>query len=189
MNYHSLIWISVSETGYNNSTVYLMLNKDPLLSDGCGSSRKSKVFSLTTVSCMHRVWCHACYQCYLRIQASVSVCGQQEINYDFVLHVWDASYQSLIRFVSIYQIGCIISMLCFMGTKDLVPSDECGSTRKSKVLNLTSVSCKQSVCRNFLFPHTISSQMSLSPFKRRDVHFCRPKHRRCSCCILSFFIK
>ena len=57
----------------------------------------------------------------------------------------------LIRFVSIYQTGCIISMLCFMGTKDLVPSDECGSTRKSKVLNLTSVSCKQSVYRNLYF--------------------------------------
>ena len=147
MNYHSLIWISVSETGYKNSTVYLMLNKDPLLSDGCGSSRKSKGFSLTTVSCMLRVWCHACYQCYLRIQASVSVCGQQEINYDFVLHVWDASYQLLIKFVSIYQTGCIISMLCFMGTKDLVPSDECGSTRNSKVLY-----CMQ----KFVFPRTIS---------------------------------
>ena len=65
-----------------------MVTKDPLPSDGCGSSRKSKLYSLTTVSCKQGVCImFGIMHATNGIQASVSVCVQQEINYDFVLHV------------------------------------------------------------------------------------------------------
>ena len=69
-----------------------MVNMDPLPSDGCRSSSKSKLFSLTTVSCKQGVCIvcgvmHATNVILGSKQVSVHVCGQQEINYDFVLHV------------------------------------------------------------------------------------------------------
>ena len=39
-------------------------------------------------------------------------------------------------------------MVFLIGTKDPHLSDECDSSEMSKLLNLTSVSCKQCVCRN-----------------------------------------
>ena len=53
----------------------------------------------------------------------------------------------LIGFTSLKQVAKVLPyMVCRMGTKDPYLSDECVSGEKSKLLNLTSVSCKQHVC-------------------------------------------
>ena len=52
---------------------------------------------------------------------------------------------------------------CLTGTKDLLLSDECGSSRKPMLLNLTSVCCKQGVCRNLhLYVPSVVSCMLVS---------------------------